>query len=702
MGVAPTAANSEALNFFHSLEGPFQSTNDATALSARADYQFGGGSRLALRYNFSDGTAENAASVGGAADTLTTSALSNNGTEKDRSHTGLAQLTNILTPSIFNDVRFNYTYELRPRLANSAEPSVSAGPIGLFGTRSFLPTTEDDKRIQITDSVSIVHGAHTLKFGGDYNYASAGQIFGFNQFGTFSFTTSDVPTILRLLSGTGTNGTNRFDDASVQYRRQIGNLTADFHLHQIAFYGQDSWRVSPKLLLNFGLRWEGQVNGQPEANNTAVIQAVQAMKFPLGVTLDPTKFPNALNQVMPRFGFTYSPLSRTVIRGHAGIFYASTPMLVLAGPENNFRVPAGDLSIALLNSGTNTVYKQLLAVGVDLNKFPIDQLPNIDPATVAKAASGGGSAVDPFSGASFTGLANDFLNPRAIQAGLGADQEVAHNFVVGIQFNYVNTVHLERNHDYNLNPPSVIDASGRPIYTQPRPLSKYSIFTIRESSARSMYRGMTLSSRYTSGRFQFGAFYTASQTYSNDDNERDASGFSYNDPYNLKLDYGYSNLDARHQFSGNALVSLPWGIELSGIYHFRSGLPINPAAGSDVNKDGSSTGDRAQQSPGKLFDRNSFRNTAFNDVDLRFLKTFRFGERVKLQFSTEMFNLFNFSNVIIAGRNLNYGVGVNAQGQTVAPNSTFRQLKLANGTYDTVNTQVGFPFQAQFGLRLFF
>src|SRR5260370_3525792 len=135
-------------------------------------------------------------------------------------------------------------------------------------------------------------------------------------------------------------------------------------------------------------------------------------------------------------------------------------------------------------------------------------------------------------------------------------------------------------------------------------------------------------------------------------------------------------------------------MEVSGIYHFRSGQPIDPAAGSDVNKDGSNS-DRALQAPGMLFPRNSFRNTAFNDFDLRFLKTFKLGERAKLQFSTEMFNLFNFSNVLIAGRNLNYGPGINAQGQSVAALATFRQLKLPTGQFDPVNTQVGFPFQAQ-------
>ena len=67
-----------------------------------------------------------------------------------------------------------------------------------------------------------------------------------------------------------------------------------------------------------------------------------------------------------------------------------------------------------------------------------------------------------------------------------------------------------------------------------------------------------------------------------------------------------------------------------------------------------------------------------------------------------MFNVFNFANVIVQGSNLNYGPGINPDGSVAPARSTFLQVKRPDGTYDPTNTQVGFPFQAQFGLRLFF
>ena len=702
--VTRNAANAEAYDYFKSLEKPFDSTNDGTAVTGRTDYQFANGSRLSLRYNFSDASAENAASTGDAITATTNFAVSANGLEQDRTHTGVAQLTSIFGPSIANDLRFSTSIEIRPRDANSRSPYVTS-TIGNFGARNFLPTTQDDRRIQINDGMSVAAGRHTLKFGVDYNHVKAAQLFGFNQFGSFSFRTSNVAQLLDILSLGGTVA-NRFDDPLVSFNRQIGNLQAEMAIHQFALYAQDNWRVSPKLTLDFGLRWEGQWNPSPEANNTNVINAVKNGDFGNGLKVDPTIIRDATKQVMPRFGFAYNPFTsnRTVIRGHAGLFYASTPLLLMAGAVNNFRIPPGDVSIFLPRSGS-TVYKDFLAVGVDLNKTPLNQLPVLSIEQVQRAAAGAGGAVDPFRNASVTTNALDYLNPRAFQAGLGMDQQLTENWAAGVQFNYINTVHLQRNRDYNLPAPTIraSDRSGREYFSRsPRPAASLNQIAVRETNARSMYRGMTLSTQYRRSRFQFAAFYTLSEAFSDDDNERSAGGFSYSNPFDLRREYGYSELDYRHQFTANSVYSLPLGLEVSGIFRTYSGRPVDPRAGSDLNNDGSNT-DRALKSPGVLFERNSFRNRGIANVDMRILKSFKlWNETSKVQFSCEFFNLFNADNVVYGGSNLTYGPGVDTNGNVVAPNANFRRLKLANGDYDPVNRQVGTPFQMQLGVRFFF
>ena len=112
--------------------------------------------------------------------------------------------------------------------------------------------------------------------------------------------------------------------------------------------------------------------------------------------------------------------------------------------------------------------------------------------------------------------------------------------------------------------------------------------------------------------------------------------------------------------------------------------------------------------PGVPFARNSFRNYGYQNFDLRFLKTFAIGDRTRLQFSTEMFNIVNFDNVAINASsfgtpNTVYGPGIDpVSGTEVPARATFLRLRLPDKTYDPVNTQQGTPFQAQFGLRVIF
>lgn len=362
------------------------------------------------------------------------------------------------------------------------------------------------------------------------------------------------------------------------------------------------------------------------------------------------------------------------------------------------------------NARNGTIYQQFKAVGVDLNQFTPDKLPVIALSAVQSAAAFGlGAAPDPFVGAGTTAVATDFVNPRSFQTGMGADYRVTNTWITGVQFNYVNTVHLERNRDYNLPLPITVDASQRPIFgiaaggTRLRPIATLGQINMRESSARSMYRGMSISNQYKGKKLQAGVFYTLAETFSDDDNERDSGGQASMNAFNYRDDYSYSNMDSRHMFSTYGVYTLPFGIDLSGTFRVRSGLPLNPRTGADTNQDGASTTDRALQSPGVPFGRNSFRNRAVYGNDFRILKSFRLKSEVRrIQLWAGFFNLFNLDNVIYAGTANIYGLGVNAQGATLAPDARFLVLKTADGKYSTQNQQIGFPFQAQFGIRFLF
>ncbi len=708
-GITPNAATQEAFNFFKGLQQDFERENRATALTGKMDYAFAAGHRLTLRYNHSRSNEPNSVTVGGALNPFTNLALSNEGEEINRTHFGTVQYTHLFGPRVVNDLKFSQSYEIRPRLSNSALPTVAAGVIGTYGARSFLPTTQDDYRTQITNSTTVLAGRHSLKFGVDLSFLSTAQLFGFNQFGAFSFqNTADIAGILDAL-GTGGTVANRFDIPGVIYRKQIGNLIADYDAKQMAVFAQDSWRVSDNLTLDLGVRWEGQWNPKVEANNSTLVNRVN-IDYPLG-RLDVTRIENNLNQVMPRGGFAWTPFSskRTVVRGHGGIFYAASPLLLFSGPTNNFRTPPGDVSIQIGPFGATSgqsVYKLFQQVSVDLNASQLGALPVIPVEKVQQAAAlaAGGTAPDPLLGASLTMLAPGFRNPRSYQWGIGFEHQITGNWIAGVQYQHVKAVHLQRNRDWNLPVPTVRATDGRPVFNRSlRPVPQQGQFNTRESNAKSLYRSLVLQTQYRGRKFTAGTFYTLSTNYSDDDNERNATGMGAMNPFDLRSEYNYSDIDARQVLTAYALYTLPWGFEVSGTLGARSGLPLNAIAGSDT--DGNATNnDRPYSAVGVPFLRNAFRNRSVVNNNLRLLKNFSFRERYRVQLSAEFFNLFNLDNVVYAGQANIYGLGIIPTTGAPAPvDSRFMLLRNAAGDYNQATTsQVGNPFQAQFGVRFYF
>ena len=701
---ASREAGPEAFDLYKSLEEPFESTNDAWAFTPKTDFHLRGTQTLTFRYNASSATALNTSTTGNPRQSRTNRALSNNGTEKDRIHYFTGQLTSLWTPAWTNELRVTASGEVRPRLNNASIPLIQS-TIGRFGARSFLPTTQRDARLQINDAVSVTSGSHTVKLGVDYSRLTATTNFGFHQFGRFILFGSDADQHLDCLSAGGQIA-NRFDCAGL-YLRQVGNLHTAMQQGQLALFALDSWRISPRITLNYGLRWEAQDNPDPQATNSDLVARVRDADLPLGRT-DPAVIPDAIDQVMPRFGFAYRPFSksdRTVLRGSFGIYYAATPLLLLSDPVNNFRTTPGNLSIALPTT-ESTVYQQFRAAGIDLNQTPLGEMPVLSVEQVQQVAGGG---TDPFAGAQPITFADDYRNPRSVSFTAGIDHQVTPDFVVGAVFQNVNTAHLQRNKDFNLPLPAV--RSGDPamipfIDGRARPISSLGSVTVRESSARSLYRGVTMSAKYRPGSaLQWEGFYTWSRTLSDDDNERSATGFGYNDPFALGSDYGPANQDIRHQFTSNAVLSLPLGISWSGIARITSGPPINPVAGRDLNGDLSSRGDRGLSAPGVFLGRNSFRNRGLQNFDMRVMKSISLTERAFVQLSAELFNAFNLANVEFAGFNAVFGPGLDLQtGDAVGPQPSFMRLRDEGGAYNRNNRQVPgvSPFQLQLGARFFF
>jgi hypothetical protein len=152
------------------------------------------------------------------------------------------------------------------------------------------------------------------------------------------------------------------------------------------------------------------------------------------------------------------------------------------------------------------------------------------------------------------------------------------------------------------------------------------------------YDGVTIYLRKRfSHRYQFALSYTGSRARDNLLTGNVGSQFSNNN--HPEIDYGPSNQSAPHVFVGNGLVTLPLGIDLSGIVFWRSGAAFNPRGIVDLDGDGL-VDQRDTTQP-----RNKFRTKAYGDVDLRFEKRFNVSGRQGFSVLVEAFNLFNRANV---------------------------------------------------------
>lgn len=768
--LTPTARQQEVFNHYKEQEVPFEQTNDAYAALGKIDWVINDANRFNTRFNYSRNKALNGVSTGETSfDPTTTRALGTNGTENDENWSTVSQLVSNFSASLFNDLRVQYAREERPRDANELAPNVFSG-IGEFGTRNFLPTTQYDTRLQFADALTWISGNHTFKFGGEYSRIFAAQTFGFGQTGEYSLSigssASSIQNTLDQMSNTRVGSfLGRFDSTSAIYRQQIGNLQAEMKVQELAFFAQDQWRITPNFTLNFGLRAEQQYNPDPDVSNTDLVNLVKNASFPLagGKGIDPTQIPDSGWQWGPRLGFAWDPTGegKTVVRGFGGVYYARTPLLLLADSINNYRLPPGNVR-AILGSGgigvnqtvfnnflltpaaaqyiaitgcvpgtgdarctPNTIYRQFAIIGINLNNVAIDALPTLTPAQVQQIGSAISSTFNPniVNGIQVTSHDPEFKNPESIQFGFGAEHEFAKNFVVGVDYSQVRTNFLQKNVDYNLPAPvfNATDPAGRPLIgvtrpqalpaatswtNRPRPITTLSSVQVRESSGRSFFQALTFRTRITKSWGLINAYYTLSRNESDDDNERDSGGVLYTNPYNRRAEWGPSRLDRTHQFVANPVFFMPYGFEVSSAIKLRSGLPFNTTVGSDMNGDGLNN-DRPYLVPGVELPRNYFRNRNTFDVDLRVQKGFSFGERMRLIGFVEFFNVFNMSNTQYGGAQTNYCNTSTENGRIRCgldgiTNANFTRVRNANDQIILSNNPGSQVFQMQLGGRFQF
>ena len=634
--------------------GPIARTNDANALLVKLDMRVGSSSNASLKYNYTNSRQEN-----GTFD-VDTWGRSANALEKDYSHALNGSLTSQLSSALSNEFRFQLAREDRPRPYEGPINPATGRPFpdtGMdfqygfrFGMPFFIPVKAFDTRVQVLDNVSFVRGDHLFKVGAEWNRTNVEQTFvGFAN-GRYIFSSvqgfinyaQQGPLYVECSNGTSNTtgacpGGTTITGPILLYLQQAGvggrsveqAGTQSIVQNDIGAFIQDSWKMTPSLTLNYGVRWEAQIQPDPITPPSQVFFAPFIGKtvtnstgtytFPSDGTIPSDKM-----MIQPRFGFAWDASGRgtSVLRGSTGLYYARIPGLNLASTRST----NGSIGQTLCRSSGipgacpagAPAYGQLLAAPAGTPFFP-----------------------DVFV------FDKDFRNPRTWSSTLGYEQALLEGTVTGlvgeITATYAKTDFLTRfvnRNDAVFGSPWGSGLSGgNGIFT----------LTVVESSAKSRYSGVTIGlKRIAEDRpVQFQANYTLSYDKADDDNERDPFSFRYVRADRLDREYNWSDRDQRHRFNGWLLTRLPGEFYVNNRLSAYSAQPTSEKCGT--NNQG--TGQRATAASdricpnGSILKRNTIRReNAFVSWDIRVSRPFVLAGSSRIEGILEVFNVLNRDN----------------------------------------------------------
>lgn len=571
------------------LEGEETSTNDTTALFTRLDWNATSKHSFNLNYLFSRLQGDNF----GITSSQTNFASSIGYSNRRKSNSVKASWQSILSPALLNEVRFQWAGDDREESPNTVAPEIRITGFGRIGGPQSRPQFLETVRWQWVDNLSGVSGRHTWKAGGDVNVSPQFQNRAQQYQGVYNFAS-----LAAYLSRT------------IQRFQQAIPLTPESGAYrgaqrEAAAFVTDRWQAAQSLHVTVGMRWEGQWNPQPPNPNPRYPQTARV--------------PHDRAMWQPRLGLAWKPrwADGGVLRLSSGIFTARTPATIFSRVFH-------DNGISVIGIDSNVARNVLTLV-----PFP-SGFSSVPP---------GVTGIVP----RIFGMESGFRNPRSFQISASWEQEFAKDWSASIGYLRNSTWNLHRMLDRNLFPP-VYDAAGVPVFPVARPDPSIGILQINESSAHSSYDGLLLTARRRmSSRFSLQSSYTLSVNHDDDSNERDFSRNLVLDPYDLRIQRGYSKQDIRHNAAISGVLALPRGIVFASILQARSGLPYTAIVGADLQRDGNTANDRAIIG-GKVSARNSFRQPRFFNWDTRLMRDFQLHERARVTLSFEAFNITKASN----------------------------------------------------------
>jgi hypothetical protein len=661
----------------------------------RGDQDLGSSDRLSAHYYFNNFSS---AGVLNKANLLTYAAQSN-----IRVQSALLSETHTFTPSMLNTLVVNYSREISTRGpvpngpsitdfgVNISQPSIKAitgvSASGFFSLGATAGASFQRNNYTLSDDLHWVKGSHSLAFGVHAELSKVDLNNQYNQPGTFSFNSNNTNYALAsFLLGY----LYSFNQGAGQYF----NDRDQFY----GFYGQDSWRVSHRLTLNYGLRyepfkpWQELLHRVEQFSPSAYAagqrskiypNAPQGMLFPGDPGVPDQGVRSAYGNVMPRVGFAYDVHGDGTlsIRGGGGLFYDTRqPSISNSIPSENSPF---SLSVFLTQQGTfSNPYEGMT------NPFPA---PAVAPASFVFPFPVQVNTYDP---------SGTFQVPVTYAWNLAVEQQIGKNVATRIAYVGSHASHLFVANNLNPAIPGVLGTNGKLLGPdQRRHFPGFTNILASSMSGNENYNSLqaTLEQREWKG-LSFTVNYTFSKAMdtlpylTGDTTTSSGPGAPYVYPIYLpnykRLDIGPSDFDRQNVLSASYVWMLPRlhdgsrllravanGWQTTGIWQVQSGSPLTITAGSDISQT-ALLQDRAQWNgripygagackPGarcknyldpSAFSlpsrggfgnvvKGSFRGPGYVDWDAGLFRTFPIHEATNLEFRAEYFNVLNRNNM---------------------------------------------------------
>jgi Carboxypeptidase regulatory-like domain/TonB-dependent Receptor Plug Domain len=603
---------------------------------------------------------------------------------------GVAKLSTLVNSHISNELLYQYGRELNDETQQPFSAYTLANLVGNNGANipqvgvatstsgftigspyySYRLALPDERKWQIGDILHQTHGNHNLSYGVDmvHNYDLNNNTYESNGAYSYTYIGNYINDLLNKNKPNSTCGPSTAAAAATANptgtAAVVGNLPCYSTLYQgfgnpifaistfdYGVFVQDNWKITPRLTLQLGARYDYEFLPSPVANLTSAVGTFTP--YP-GIT----NHPSDKNNIGPRIGFAYDLFGngQSVLRGGYGMYYG--------------RITNGNLLNVLLDTGspngqTNPLFKPTTGG---------PQFPNI--------VGSGGAVSTPTS----YFFASNLQNPMVHEYDLQVQQQLGRGTVLSISYLGALGRELPNFLDLNLNPATVknvtitvADSTGKgplpngsqfvvPTYTSygnaalfGSAASNFQTITRLTSNVNSSYNGFVAEVQNRSFHsLQFDVNYTWSHAldFAQSANTTVSSN-SWYDPYgNARANYGNSNYNVPNRFVAYAIYNLPnlstsswykylsngWSIDTS--FQMQSGLPYTTSVSSfnssaallgDWNGAGGTAilpmvGPNTNQQPRKIVD------------DLRVQKEIPIFERYRLQLIGNFFNIANHQN----------------------------------------------------------